>query len=75
MDKNIRPHDRLKGILRMHRITLDDLAEMTNLKKYALSHRFSKQQPWDLDTILTICDLCSIAYSDIPNYFERSKKK
>lgn len=75
MDKNIRPHDRLKGILRMHRITLDDLANLTHLKRVALSHRFSNLQPWDLDTIFTICDLCSIAYADIPNYFERSKKE
>ena len=75
MDKNIRPHDRLKGILRMHRITLDDLAKITRLNKHAISNRFTQLQPWDLDTILTICDLCSIAYSDIPNYFERSKKE
>lgn len=68
-------HNKLKGVLTEHSIGLDYLASKTGRSKSSLSLRMRGLYPWDLDTVLIICDLCDIPHTQIPQFFERSKKK
>ena len=68
-------HRMLKG--RMHSLgfTAPDIAKALGCSVTSVSNYMCGLYPWSLDAIYTICHMCNIPLSEIPVYFERSKKK
>lgn len=52
-------------------ITQADLAKEMGVSKTFISHRFTKNVKWDLDTVYEVCDVLGIPYEEISSYFPK----
>lgn len=62
---------KLKAAFMFANINYDYLVQKLGRSKSYICDRVTGQEPWDIWEIYQLCDLLSIPYSDIPEYFPK----
>ena len=61
----------LSGRLKQLGITQGDLAKKFHLTQASISHRFTGKQPWSIDEMYFLLDLCQAPPEELHIYFPR----